>query len=566
MPPPSTLPLSSLLAVNLPSHPLPQLVFDPVLSRLAQLEALLLLSRPSTLLQRLGASEQTVVGLIGLAFLGGLARWRRQWRAFMMLLGVGEAVGRTLTLIDQFNLRKKDDVQEEEEETLSETQADQTTLYEELQHLLSFWTLFFSLSLLESLRASPSPSSLVQKSPIKTRFFNSLKSLRYTYLRFLRLWIVPIFYRSRYAYLALMKRHPRFDLSTRFPPFPSVPFARQFAHLLTPHTYFPRPSSSSSFPQPLPASSELSTFLQHLPLPHTYFSSSPTTSRLKAEFRWEVIKLLILWTGLRKDSFGAKSVLFDWILGPIVQSRRGGSKKRVTEDTADRGFSQRGPKASVSKRNDDVEATRLNNGNEIQGYSTSLNTNQDHLSLSSSTSHSRSSSHDRLPRPPPIWTTQTPPRPSLPPPGAICRKPFQPPRTIDVHEPPSDSTRSSIDTTTSSSSQGGGRRRGRGAGGRDSLLLESPPRSLRDAFPDHENARRRRSYSSDATSEEEFDEKEKEEGAESPARTEAEEGIKRWATVLRLQQSETALNIVGEELGDGPAVKGLEAVGRGWSV
>ncbi|GAA5993151.1 hypothetical protein JCM5350_005386 [Sporobolomyces pararoseus] len=565
MPPPSTLPLTSLLADNLPSHPLPQLVFDPVLSRLAQIEAIMLLSRPGALLRRLGASEQTVVGLIGLAFLGGFARWRRQWRAFMMLLGVGEAVGRTLNLIDHFNRRTKDDVQEEdEEETLSDSETNEKTLYEEARHLLSFWTLFFSLSFLESLRASPSPSSLVQNSPLKTRFLNSLKSLRYTYLRFLRLWIVPIFYRSRYAYLALMKRHPRFDLSTRFPPFPSVPFARQFAHLLTPRTYFPRPSSSSSFPQPLPASSELSTILQHLPLPHTYFSSSPTTSRLKAEFRWEVMKLLILWTGLRKDSFGAKSILFDWILGPIVQRRRRASKKRVSEGSEERESSQLGYTVLLSKRKNESGSTELNNGNEISGYSISSTTIQDQSPLSSSISHSRSSSHDRLPRPPPIWTTQTPPRPSHPPSGAICRKPFQPPQTPEVDEPASDSTRSSLDTTTSSSDRGGGgRRRGRRAGGRDSLLLESPPRFLRDDFPDHADER---SYSSEATSEEEGDERDKEEGTESPARTEAEEGIKRWATVLRSQQSETALNIVGEELGDNSAVKGLESIGRGWSV
>jgi len=480
----------------------------------------------------------------------------------MLLLGVSEAVARTLNLIDRVDLRTDRSTKRNDETDDTEGDDDRTS---ELQHLLSFWTLFFSLSFLESLRASPSHSSLVPKSPVKIRFFNSLKSLRYTYVRFLRVWIIPLFYRSRYAYLSLIQSNPRLDFANRFPKFPTVPFAAQFANLLTPTTYFPR--NPTNFPQPLPAGVDLSK-LQNLPLPLTYFSSSPTTSRFKAELRWEVVKLLILWTGLRKDSFGAKSVMFDWILGPIVRRRR--EARRRTERDA------------IDESEDYVSVYRMNKTGESEGggggaddrnrgnYTTQRQIQaQDSSKLPSSPSpsHSRSSSLERPPRPPPIWTTQTPPRPPTSRlDGSIYRKPFQTPsspaRNNRLRPTPMDYTtldqeesQSSVSDVTDSSNSFERRK-----GGRESLLLESPPRFLDQ---DKSCRRRRRSYSSNVTSQDDTEEGEEKE-KDSPARTEAEEGIKRWATVLRSQHSETALELAGETLAG--EARGLEAIGRGWSV
>ncbi|GAA5900652.1 uncharacterized protein JCM6883_002912 [Sporobolomyces salmoneus] len=542
-----SLPLTSLLTSHLPSHPLPSLVFDPVLAGLERIERILFLSRPSTVLQRLGASRETVVGILGVAFVGLLARWRRQWRAFMLLLGVGEAVGRTLKLIERAET-KEDGAEEEEEKG--------TSFSREVQHLLSFWTLYFSLSLLESFRTSPPISPLGGVRPrIATRIANSLKSLRYTYIRFLRLWIIPLFYRSRYAYLSIIQNNPRLDFSQRFPTFPSVPFASRFANLLVPTNYFPRPSSS--FPQPLPASSDRSRF-ENLPLPHSYFassSSSTTTTaktRFTAEVRWELVKLLILWTGLRRDSFGAKSVLFDWILGPVVRKwndHSSGNEQgmaRRSEDQSGGASDRRSPGGGKPRR------TRRD---ENQNSTPAQDSVQEPPTTSSfSGSHSPS----RLPHSPSVWTTRTPPRSSRKPASFLPASPADfPPhyrlassRHPLLHDTPSTTTTTESESSTTSS------RRWQG-GGRDSLLLESPPRLFPDLYDDEI---RRRSYSSDLTSEEE----DPEEKAESLPRTEAEEGIKRWGTVLRFH-SDSAVDILTAQ-GEEGELRGLEASGRGWSL
>ncbi|GAA6025891.1 hypothetical protein JCM11491_001726 [Sporobolomyces phaffii] len=554
-------PLSSLVLDHLPAHPLPHLVVDPVVVRLARIETFVLLSRPSLVLQRLGASQSTIVGLLSLALVGALTRWRRQWRTFATLVGVGEAVGRTLALVDRAECAATSPKPERELD--DSASGNETSWLSEAQHVLSFWTLFFSLSLFETLRTSPSKSSLAPKTRLTTRLGNSLRSLRYTYLRFLRLWIVPLVYRSRYAYLSFIQSHPHLDLSARAPRFPSIPFAAQFAHLLTPSSYISR--APSSFPQPLPASSGLAAY-STLPLAHSYFSSR-NTSKLTAEVRWNVVKVLLLWTGMRKDAFGAKSVLFDWFLGPIVRNWRNSGDGRF-------GGGARGTfddKNSSSSWRSHEPPTNLRRRGQADGISPRPSseeqppTEQD-LEPPSPTS----STHSYSPRPPPIWTTRTPPR-------TTDRK--APPRQFDsttgsVSEFPTpenipyrlassahpllhaSSAASSVGSDSSSTGRSklGRRIRGGRGGGRDSLLMESPPRSLRNS--NGERNRMRQSDESDTTSEEEREARTGAKDFESPPRTEAEEGIQRWA----------AMSSHPSDAEEPRAVKSLEAAGRGWTV
>lgn len=481
-----------------------------------------------------------------------------------MLLGVGEAVGRTLNLVDKIERPTKTRTHSHDE-TLDDST---TTLSEEVQHLLSFWTLFFSLSLLETLRKSPSrSSSLRTSSSISTRFRSTLQRLRYTYLRFLRLWIVPVFYRSRYFYLSLASSHPRFDLSSRIPKFPTVPFASQFSHLLSSTTYLsPRTMiRPSSFPQPLPASSDLSK-LSNIPLPHTWFATSSRTTRLTKEVRWQVVKVLVLWCGLRRDSFGAKSFVFDWVLGPVVKRWRDAASEKDEEELQrfieENRVGRARNRGRVGGNQEDYRTTATGTAPE----------EQDNAEPPSPTS----STHSYSPRPPPIWTTQTPPRlPSKSRDHPSSRKSDQFPTRDNIPYRLASSTHpllnaysvgSSIESEEGSEGSKTTRKHRRTRTGRDSLLMESPPRSLLD-----HRQRTRSSSSSEATSEEEEEEELGGKEFESPPRTEAEEGIQRWSTVLRLQNSLSDLDVVkslniegGEE--EGVEVRGLEAVGRGWSV
>ncbi|GAA5821829.1 hypothetical protein JCM10212_003143 [Sporobolomyces blumeae] len=591
----ASLPMSTFVLDSVPSHPIPHLVLDPVLTRLATFEAVVLASKPSLALRRLGASDRTVVAIVAFALAAALARWRRQWRAVTLFLGVGEAVVRTLKLVQA----------EEKNRPIASTSAippatnrqhdgrpDQAADATETQHLLSFWTLFVAVSALESLRPSPLTSSLAARSPWTTRMRNSLRLVRQSYLRFLRMWIVPFFYRSRYHYLSLVRTYPRFDVSQRIPAFPSVPFARQFAHLLTP-SY--RPPKPSVFPQPLPVSADVATALSTFPLPHTYFASA-TTTRLTAELRWEVVKLLVLWTGLRKDAFGAKSVLFDWILGPVV--------RRWTRDA-------RGPDESTEYKIYKVARARPNRRalddecRSSQQQSRSIPADgrdgvepvqEQEQELDGPDSFPRSispspppSPRALSPRPSPIWTTRTPPRAH--PSSASSRRPgstarhleYTPPAPLAASESPTFPTPHHVPYRLASSahpllqaytgSNASVSPRRSDPASRDSLLLESPPRSLSTTVG---LARRSRRGSSSTTSsiasrpKDDDARDERSEDAESPARTEAEEGIKRWATVSRVPAAAVVdvIDAVGDRHGveGGGDVRSLDAVGRGWSV
>ncbi|GAA5875623.1 hypothetical protein JCM8547_000889 [Rhodosporidiobolus lusitaniae] len=319
------LPLSSLIASSSPSHPLPRLLLDPLFPRLAAFEAALLLSRPSALLLRLGlASERGLVACALALLVAGLARWRAQWRAILWALGVGEALKRTVEVLRRESGsgagRKRSGEGSEGEQQRPEDHDD------EVQHILSFWVLFALVSLLERLRTTPSSTS--SSSAFSTLFAlpshlrSTLRTLRHTYLRFLRLYVLPSLLRARYSARQLVERYPRLDPAAAFAKLPYFPILP--SSILLQRRASSAPRVRGSFPQPRQHGVSLSS--PSLPPAWSYFSSSsPLSSSEAAEKKWELVKLLLLWTGLRRDGFGAKGILWDGVLKPFFGAESSGA-------------------------------------------------------------------------------------------------------------------------------------------------------------------------------------------------------------------------------------------------
>ena len=134
------LPLSTAL-LPLLSHPL----VAPLLPRLSALESLLLCSAPSQLLLRLGLSPSLLSLLSFLSLSALLVRVRAQWRLMVALLGAGEAVGRSVSLLDRLDRGST---------STSTTKRD----LDETKHLLCWWTLYAAVQLAASYRPSSSPA------------------------------------------------------------------------------------------------------------------------------------------------------------------------------------------------------------------------------------------------------------------------------------------------------------------------------------------------------------------------------------------------------------------------
>ncbi|ORY79721.1 hypothetical protein BCR35DRAFT_304540 [Leucosporidium creatinivorum] len=272
MEPPQPLPLATALLRVTPNHPLIHLITSPLLARIAIIEATAL---RLPLLRRLGFSSAAIDVLALLAVGGAAARWRAQWRTMLGVLGVGEAILRTLGMLD---LLERNEEQEDEEQERDRRAKEK----QEMKHLLCFWLAYGLISLGQSLRAT-TPTSFVAPRPILQRLTPLLRRLRAT--------LKP--------------------LATRYP---SLPF------LVPPSR--PAPRRPKSFPQPRPL---LAASLPRPPVPVAWLSS---------EVKYRLVKLFVLWTALRRDGWGA-SALWDWILGPIFSVKRSrkvenglGKKKR----------------------------------------------------------------------------------------------------------------------------------------------------------------------------------------------------------------------------------------------
>ncbi|BGP38199.1 hypothetical protein JCM10449v2_002128 [Rhodotorula kratochvilovae] len=328
----TALPLASFVAEHAPSHPLPRLLVDPVVPRVAALEAALLTSRPATLLLRLGiASELSIVALALVALVGALARWRSQWRAVLWALGLGEALGRTVRLLQRADSAAAGGANAKGKARARSDDADEQDVVEETQHVLSFWLLVAALSLFDTLRSTPSgaaaiPSSRLAFLALPERVRTALRSVRHTYLHFIRLYILPTVLRARWAGRAFIERNPSFNPAPHLAKLPALP---SFPYTL-PSFASSRPTRVGSFPQP--RSRPWDPLPMSLPLSWSYFaypssfSPSPALPAYSAracaaaEARWEALKLVLLWAGLRRDAWGAKSLVWDWVVGPLLSA------------------------------------------------------------------------------------------------------------------------------------------------------------------------------------------------------------------------------------------------------
>lgn len=306
MAPQLDLPLSSSFANAIPSHPLPSLLLSPVLPRLAFLESALLSSAPAKLLLRLGLGPKTILLLSFAGFARLSTKYRAQWRALLGLLGVAEALGRTVGVLDALEQRR------------SAEQADRkgkgrpTRLKEEAKHVLSWWMLYALVVLAEGLHPDRLPSLAALSLPALPQVdWHSLATL--PALSTLSDASGNVLFALRKRLIPLLRQFP--SLALRFP-----------SLLLSPNSR-PARSTRRPFPQPRPLTGTTSSSL----------SPSLPVALCGSEVRWAVVKLLLLWTGLRRDGFGA-SVLWDWIVGPIcaISGARGKPSRIVKVVLADR--------------------------------------------------------------------------------------------------------------------------------------------------------------------------------------------------------------------------------------
>ncbi|GAA5933265.1 hypothetical protein JCM3775_002590 [Rhodotorula graminis] len=604
-----TLPLASFVAQRAPAHPLPRLVIDPVLPRLASLEAALLTSRPAALLLRLGiASERSIVALALAAIAAALARWRAQWRAVLWALGLGEALSRTVGL-----LQRQAATVDGEGKQHGRPDDDEDGTAQETQHVLSFWLFFAALSLADSLRSTPSgPSSSFTSSALSflalpTRARATLQSARRTYLHFVRLWILPSFFRLRWAGRALVAKYPRLDPAPRLAYWTAFPYA--FPRL------YPSPSSSPAAPTrraagnfPQPRSRPWDPLPTSLPLSWSYFAY-PSTSSLTnpslaptyshravaaAEARWELVRLVLLWVALRRDAWGAKSLVWDWTLAPLLGALPGGAAAAPGEPTTVLRVVREvaGPRAGATGRGAGVRAS---------SESAQPQTSQDDpdVPLSPSGSSSSASATPRrataatgrdYPTPSPYALAWTPPRPTAPS-SSIASRPrgsapashasssrtASPARSTSarapfaLQDPPAaraGTSRSGALLGASSGAARSAREHGAAASGSGRGLLspglsvggsssagEGPRRSRREQDDDDE-------WDVDAVADDDSDVP-----PATPGEEEAEEGARRWATVLaEAHAAELLVDAEGSGELVGGVVEGERHDGEpGWS-
>lgn len=591
----TTLPLASFAATHAPTHPLPRLLTDPVIPRVAAVEGWLLSSKPAALLLRWGlVSERSIVLVALLGLVSAVVRWRSQWRGMLWALGVGEALGRTVRLLER----------ERRAGTGAEGEEDE----EETEHVLSFWLLFAALSLLDNLRTTPSTAAPSPRSSIftlPTRVRDTLRSFRQTYLHFLRLYILPTALRTRFAARELVQRYPSLDPAPHLARLPSLPRFFPSPFITAPPTASAPSRRVSTFPQP--RSRPWDPLPTSLPLSWSYFaypsSFSPSPSvpaysaraMAAAEARWEIVKLLILWTGLRRDAFGAKSVVWDWIVGPVVGALPGRSEgketvwkvvkesRREEKIEPEARVSQDRPRTAQDSDHSPPPSTSpflplqqpppppaapsviSTASSAAKSYTWTPRragfyrpSSSDHPSTSSTPRRLRSSSPTpststagtRSP-----FTLQSPPPGrafALPLPGQVTTTPQGVTYRFASSQHPLLGPRAASTSAISLAQGEGARGRGGRRGKRDSLLFESPPRSPVGL-----------GGSSSAEEEEGEGLSSEEQEADSdldppptPGEQEAEEGARKWATVL----AEAASSVEGD--GEEEEEKG----GSGWSV
>ncbi|KAK4058611.1 hypothetical protein OIO90_000055 [Microbotryomycetes sp. JL221] len=262
------LPLATLLAQARPHHPLVSKVYDPVVPRVANVEAVVHTSIVAQLMRRIGLKHRSISCLACSALVAGVYKYRQQWRAMMGLLGVAEAVCTTFNLLA--TLEAKEVRQTSHDEGADEQERAEHRIRQEIKHLASFWIVFATLSVLESVRAT-GISDIERRGVVSSRIRTTLRQLRIMVRRLA----------NKYPHLEFIAPARRSVGSNVRRPFPQ-----------------PRPLALKAV-QPAPA----------------------IATWLSSEVKYRVFKLLFLWTMLRRDGLGA-SAIWEWVFGPLCTVNR----------------------------------------------------------------------------------------------------------------------------------------------------------------------------------------------------------------------------------------------------
>ncbi|KAK4053161.1 hypothetical protein OIV83_001896 [Microbotryomycetes sp. JL201] len=270
------LPLATLLLDARPEHALTSELYDPVVKRVAHVEAAVQTSAAAKALRRIGLRHATVTCLACSAMAAGVYRCKLQWRAMLAVLGVGEAAAASLHLLADLDDRRDNHASARlSEQEHGKDMDDQ--LVQDTRHLACFWLVYASLAVLESVRSTATePGNGVQRSVITSRLKPAMRYLRVMVRKLANKY-------TRLEFLAPSRSRVR------------------------------RP-----FPQPRP-------------LAATPAVAYPAVARwLSSELKYRLLKLLFLWAMLRRDGFGA-SAIWDWLIGPFFAVHR---RRQVALDDA----------------------------------------------------------------------------------------------------------------------------------------------------------------------------------------------------------------------------------------
>lgn len=234
-----------------------------------------------------------MLALVGAGTLG--AKYKDHWKSGLAALGVIEALTRSLNVLDGLELEASGGMNHEGNGNKS-TREERERRQQEIKHLLCFWMLFASISLLESIRTLPASTN------------NNASTLTS--------WGT-----LRDAVEKLRKGLWR-NIPSLVPPTPAARARRPFPQ----PSSFPLPLALPSIPSLLPPKVVL------VPTPLPTLPSMVRSISTRKSVKYALLKLLVLWIGLRKDGFGA-SAIWDWVLGPLfaVKRSRGTGGGNVTK-------------------------------------------------------------------------------------------------------------------------------------------------------------------------------------------------------------------------------------------
>lgn len=297
------LPISSLLLQLLPNHPLITILFNPILQSIISLERSLLTSTLTKVVIRFTRLNHAIISWLTAAIATGLlAKNKHQYQSLLLFASVINPILASINLLAQLDATPV--------QTKANDGERERRRREEIKHLLSFWSLFSTITILQSYLVNPR-STVTTTTAYASTITTVIYQLRRRLIKLHR-FLTPLIASLIAKLLTSLPTLPLPVLPILSPKLQSL-----FTYLIsiTPRISLPSTSTSTTtkrlvkHPQPLslsPASRYTAATLL-LPLPSLLFDS---------KIKYEVGKLLFLWIASRRDGYGA-SWIWDWVLGPI---------------------------------------------------------------------------------------------------------------------------------------------------------------------------------------------------------------------------------------------------------